>query len=191
VLILTTKDDLSRDWSSLDVAGVLTKPVRRAALFTSLVSLLPETSRPAVPQQAALPQEENPGVTCPLRILVAEDNPVNQRVVGLHLQRMGYTHTMVSNGREALHAVAAGRFDVILLDVQMPVMDGLEAARELCRIYPADQRPWIVALTANAQGSDREECLEAGMNDYLSKPVRSGNLKDALLRAFTRQVPGS
>ncbi|RYD37937.1 MAG: response regulator [Verrucomicrobiaceae bacterium] len=124
-----------------------------------------------------------------VRILVAEDNPVNQRVVSLHLQRMGYECTLVSNGLETLRAVEKTRFDILLLDVQMPEMDGLETAREICRRYSPDSRPWIIALTANAFGSDRDACLAAGMNDFLSKPVRGETLHQALQGAFDGKFP--
>ncbi|RYD31372.1 MAG: response regulator, partial [Verrucomicrobiaceae bacterium] len=132
--------------------------------------------------------EEKPGTLRPLRILVAEDNPMNQKVVALHLERMGYGCVMAANGLEALAAVRDAKFDVLLLDVQMPEMDGLTAARELCRLYAPSGRPWMIALTANAFGSDRDECLAAGMNDYLSKPVRAGNLQRALHAAFDQKA---
>ncbi|RYD37199.1 MAG: hybrid sensor histidine kinase/response regulator [Verrucomicrobiaceae bacterium] len=188
ILILTSMDDPGRDWKSLEIPAVLAKPVRAAALLGAVRDILRPAPGAVARRPAAPPPVETPGIPGSLRILVAEDNPVNQRVVALHLQRMGCPHTMVANGAEALDAVARTRFDVILMDVQMPVMDGLEAARELCRLYPADQRPWIIALTANAQGSDRDECLEAGMNDYLSKPVRGESLRQALCRAFERTL---
>jgi CheY-like chemotaxis protein len=120
---------------------------------------------------------------------VAEDNPMNQKVVALHLQRMGYGCTMAGNGVEALKAVHDGSFDVILMDVQMPEMDGLEAAREICRRHDSPRRPWMIALTANAFGSDRDECLAAGMNDYLSKPVRANILQRALHAAWDQRGP--
>ncbi|MDB6132629.1 MAG: domain S-box protein [Verrucomicrobiales bacterium] len=124
-----------------------------------------------------------------VRILVAEDNLVNQRVVSLHLRRMGYECTLVSNGLETLRAMEEVRFDILLLDIQMPEMDGLETAREICRRYCADSRPWIIALTANAFGSDRDACLAAGMNDFLSKPVQGETLRQALQAAFDGKLP--
>jgi CheY-like chemotaxis protein len=95
----------------------------------------------------------------------------------------------VENGQLALDAIAAAKergqpFDVVLLDVQMPVLDGLEASRKLCELYPDEkQRPWMIAMTANAMQGDREECLAAGMDDYLSKPIRAVGVGEALRRA--------
>ena len=119
----------------------------------------------------------------PLRILLVEDNPVNQRVADLLLKKMGYSAAFATNGVEALEAVAREPFDVLLLDVQMPIMDGLETARRLCAEYPAPRRPWIIAMTANALAGDREICLAAGMDDYTSKPVRSAVIASALTKA--------
>lgn len=111
-----------------------------------------------------------------LNILVAEDNAVNQRLISLMLTKLGHRVHVVSNGREAVDAILGGGFDLGLIDVQMPVLDGLEAARELCARMPKESRPPLVALTANALIGDRERCLEAGMDAYLAKPVRTNQL---------------
>jgi len=95
---------------------------------------------------------------------------------------MGYAADVAANGVEALAAVTRGPYDVILMDVQMPEVDGLEASRLLCRTYPREERPRIVAMTANAMLGDRESCLEAGMDDYLSKPIRVDELVALLER---------
>jgi len=124
----------------------------------------------------------------PLRILVAEDNPVNQRVTKLLLGRLGYIPEMVSNGQEAIEAVRHASYDVLLLDVQMPEVDGLQAARQIIESFPDPrQRPWIIALTAEAIEGDREACLAAGMDAYLSKPVRNHQLAEALRLAAERR----
>jgi signal transduction histidine kinase/HAMP domain-containing protein/ActR/RegA family two-component response regulator len=117
----------------------------------------------------------------PLRILLAEDNTVNQKLAIRLLGRMGYEADIAGNGIEALEAVARQRYDLVLMDVQMPEMDGLEATRALVDRVPANDRPWIVAMTANAMDGDRERCLEAGMNDYISKPIRVEELVAAVL----------
>ncbi|WP_162139132.1 ATP-binding protein [Synechococcus sp. PCC 7336] len=116
----------------------------------------------------------------PLKILLAEDVAVNQKVMLRILQRLGYRADVASNGREVLEALQRQRYDVILMDVQMPELDGLETARCICAQTVAEDAPWIVALTANATPGDRQACLEAGMNDYISKPIRTEKLIQAL-----------
>jgi CheY-like chemotaxis protein len=118
-----------------------------------------------------------------LRILVAEDDPVNQRVIHLLLDRLGHSCTAVNDGLAALAATTAQPFDVILLDMQMPQLDGYETARRLGEVFPAAARPWIIAMTAQAMSGDREKCLAAGMDDYLAKPVSKTTLALALARA--------
>jgi CheY-like chemotaxis protein len=119
-----------------------------------------------------------------IRILVAEDNPVNQRVVTLLLERIGYSCKIASNGLEALELLMHEPYDILLLDVQMPVMDGMETARRIRDHFPPESRPWIIALTAHAMQGDREDCLTAGMDDYLTKPINSDALKAALQRGI-------
>src|SRR6478672_4948343 len=118
----------------------------------------------------------------PLRILLAEDNVVNQKLALRLLQQMGYRADLASNGIEAIECVARQTYDVVLMDVQMPEMDGLAAAREINRRWPDGTRPRIVAMTANAMQGDREECLAAGMHDYLTKPIQFKALQEALER---------
>jgi PAS domain S-box-containing protein len=181
----------------LNIAQTLSKPVKAQALFEALSSLfehVPTPSNPApldaLPEQTA-GNKDKPRLAneYPLRVLLAEDNIVNQRVAQLLLGGMGYQIEIVENGQQALDAVAAAKergqpFDVVLLDVQMPVLDGLEASRRVCELYPdKKQRPWMIAMTANAMQGDREECLAAGMDDYLSKPIRAVGVGEALKRA--------
>lgn len=115
-----------------------------------------------------------------LRVLVAEDNPINQRVVARMLAKLGHEVALAENGQLALEAVRKGGVDVVLLDVQMPVMDGLETAHQLVKEFPRKRRPRIIGLTANALAGDRERCLAAGMDDYLTKPLQLPELKQAL-----------
>src|SRR6185312_11903632 len=118
----------------------------------------------------------------PLRILVAEDNVVNQKVALLLLQQLGYAADVAADGEETLAALRRQCYDVILMDVQMPGMDGLEATRRIRDEWPVEKRPRIIAVTANALREDRETCLAAGMDDYLSKPVLLEDLRSALSR---------
>ena len=114
-----------------------------------------------------------------LRVLVAEDNPVNQRVILLFLERLGHHADVVPDGREVLRALEAQTYDVVLMDMRMPEMDGLEATRLIHQRWP-DRRPRIVGVTANAVAGDREQCLAAGMDAYLSKPFSMDDLADVL-----------
>ena len=116
-----------------------------------------------------------------LRILLAEDNPINQKVAEMMLEEIGYRADLVTNGNEVLEAVEKKSYDVILMDVQMPSMDGLAATVELHRRYPDGGRPRIIGMTAHAMVGDRERCLQAGMDEYLTKPVRPEVL-EAVLR---------
>jgi CheY-like chemotaxis protein len=116
----------------------------------------------------------------PLRILLAEDNTVNQKLVRRLLGQMGYQADVAGNGLEALAALERQHYDVVLMDVQMPEMDGLEASRQICRRWPPPERPRLIALTANAMHGDRELCLEAGMDGYIGKPIRIDDLVGAL-----------
>ena len=122
----------------------------------------------------------DPGNSSQIRILLAEDNVVNQKVATHLLDRIGYRADIAANGLEVLEALKRQSYDVVLMDVQMPEMDGLEATRRICQEWPANKKPRIIAMTANAMQGDREKCLEAGMDDYITKPVRREELALAL-----------
>ena len=126
-----------------------------------------------------------------MHILLAEDNTVNQKVALRMLERMGFSADLAKNGIEVLEALERSTYDVILMDMQMPDMDGLEATRRIVATYPEGQRPYIIALTANAMQGDRERCIEAGMDDYISKPIRLEDLQQAFERVPERPVAES
>ncbi len=165
-------------------AAWLTKPAKPAQLFEALSGLFKweEGARPPSAHPFVLP------ITASNvrgeHVLLAEDNVVNQKVALLMLSKLGYRGDVAANGQEALAAVQRQTYDVVLMDVQMPEMDGLEASRRIGERWPdRSQRPWIIALTANAMQGDRERCLQAGMDDYITKPLKIEELTAAFERA--------
>ncbi len=173
-----------RDVPERWITAYLLKPARQAQLFNALLdALAPE--RPfhlTGPESVARPggMQAHHGK---LRILLAEDNEINQKIAVRMLERLGKSAVVVNNGRSALEAVIAGEFDCVLMDVQMPELDGLEATRRIIAEVPPARLPYIIAMTANAMAGDREVCLGAGMHDYISKPVQIQGLADVLGRA--------
>ena len=161
----------------------LTKPVKAAALRTAVAQALGARVSRAAPVVTEGPARR-------LRVLLAEDNVVNQRVAVLMLERLGHRIDAVANGLEAVQAVTATPYDVVLMDVQMPELDGIGATRRIRAELPPARQPRIIAMTASALAEDRERCLEAGMDDFLSKPVRREELTSALRRA-ARHLPPS
>ena len=169
-------------------AARLAKPLRQSQLFDTLVTLLVNDAAPRqVAARAKSRIDAEMASRHALRILLAEDNAVNQKLALRLLQQMGYRADLASNGIEAIECVARQTYDVVLMDVQMPEMDGIEASRRITTRWPAGRRPRIVAMTANAMQGDREMCLAAGMDDYLSKPIRLDELVEALMCVPTRQ----
>jgi CheY-like chemotaxis protein len=167
------------------IDAFLTKPVKPSALHDTLATVLAADGAPVIRRERAPTGDQvDPELAArhPLRILLAEDNPVNQKLALRLLARMGYEADLATNGLEAVAAITAGTYDVALMDVQMPEMDGLEATRRL-RAEPPASPIRIVATTANAMAEDRAACFAAGMDDYVSKPIRVGELTAALVRA--------
>ncbi len=169
-------------------SAYLAKPIRQSQLFDTLVGLLVKDVAPkaATPSKSQL--DPTMAARHPLRILLAEDNVVNQKLALRLLQQMGYRADLASNGIEAVESVERQTYDVILMDVQMPEMDGLEASRRITEKWSSDKRPRIVAMTANAMQGDREMCLAAGMDDYVTKPIRVDQLVEALNSVAARDV---
>ncbi|HUP34776.1 MAG TPA: GAF domain-containing protein [Candidatus Limnocylindria bacterium] len=172
-------------------AAYLHKPIKPSQLFDALVSFLAEQPVHVAPRGPAR-TDLDPDLARrhPLRILLAEDNVVNQKLALRLLGQMGYRADLAANGLEAVEAVARQTYDVVLMDVQMPEMDGLEASREIIRRWPAERRPRIVAMTANAMQEDRDLCAAAGMDDYVAKPIRVEELVGALERSRARREAG-
>ena len=159
----------------------LSKPVKLTDLFELVLGVMSE-NRNRKKNVADHSVDKKLSDKLPLNILLAEDNFTNQELVVTLMRKMGYTIDAVENGRKALEIMEHKAFDIILMDVQMPVMNGLEATQAIIEKYPEDVRPFIIAITANAMPGDRERFLEAGMVDYLSKPIRFKDVQDVLIR---------
>ncbi|MEI6559187.1 MAG: PAS domain S-box protein [Rhodospirillaceae bacterium] len=164
-------------------AAFLNKPIKSGALHDALRYALGGFNAPVLRPRCAAGRVIDPELALrhPLRILVAEDYAVNQKVALYTLGKMGYRADLAANGHEVLGALRRQTYDVVLMDVQMPEMDGLEATRLILEGWEPDSRPRIVAMTANAMQGDRELCLGAGMDDYITKPVQVAALQAALL----------
>ena len=172
---------------------ILQKPVKLSQLLDAVSTTLQIRAKP-IPEKAnseeIKSQDESLLVQYyPFSILLAEDNGVNQMVAKRLLQRYGYRADLAANGIEVIEALKTRNYDVILMDVQMPEMSGFEATERIRLNDNLSKQPWIIALTANALEGDRERCLEVGMNDYLSKPLRPQDLKESLIRAGKNVLP--
>ncbi len=163
------------------LAACLSKPIKAAQLFSTLVAVVEGRAPGSAAPAPAQPLERVRHA--PLRVLVAEDNVVNQRVTLRLLQHLGYEPELVSDGAQALDAVARRTFDVVLMDIQMPELDGVQAARRIVQQRGRDGLPRIIAMTANAMPGDRETYIEAGMDGYLPKPIELADLAAVLQQA--------
>ncbi|NEO57567.1 MAG: response regulator [Okeania sp. SIO3B5] len=164
---------------NINVAAYLNKPIKQSQLEKVLVGILKggtvnNTQKSKIQSNIKLAEK------LPLKILLAEDNVVNQKVAINILKNLGYRVDVAANGLEVLVALRRQSYNVVLMDVQMPEMDGLTATRQICTEWEKEKRPRIIAMTANAMQGDRENCLAAGMDDYISKPVRLEALTTAL-----------
>ena len=171
------------DRASDAIDAFLTKPIKPSGLHDAVMTAIGERA-PAVAVRVseAASLDVTLGLRHPLRILLAEDNPVNQKLALRILSKLGYAADVAGDGLEAIAALEQGHYDLVLMDVQMPHLDGLEATRRIRARWP-EVGPRIVAMTANAMAEDREACLAAGMDDYLAKPIRTEELTAALTRS--------
>jgi PAS domain S-box-containing protein len=188
LIMLTSLGPREGAEGDVEFAAYLTKPIRPSQLYDTLMNVV---GAPAGVQTPAPPQGsvEQQAERVPLRILVAEDNVINQQLVLLLLRKLGYQADVTADGLEALQALEREPYDVVLMDVQMPKIDGLEATRRINQRWPEGRRPYVIAATANAMQEEREACLAAGMDDYLSKPIRLEGMAAALSRCRPRVAP--
>ena len=177
VIVVSSLGD--REAAPANVVGWLTKPVKPSPLLDALHGVLADADE-TVDHAASVSRATLLGDRHPLRILLAEDNAVNQKLALRLLQQLGYGADVAVNGLEAIAALEAATYDLVLMDVQMPELDGLEATRRIRARWPASSGPRIAAMTANAMAGDRELCLAAGMDDYISKPIRPAELEAVL-----------
>jgi len=170
-----------------DFAAFLNKPIKPSSLFDVLVGIITGQPTKVVERgkEGQIKYDASMGKGAPLRILLAEDNANNQKLATLILKRLGYQADLAGNGLEALQSLKRQVYDVVLMDVQMPEMDGLEATRRIRSEIALERQPRIIAMTANAMQGDREMCLEAGMDDYISKPIRI----EELVRGLSKTLP--
>jgi signal transduction histidine kinase/CheY-like chemotaxis protein len=182
MLLSSTGQSLGSAHPEAGFAARLSKPLRLSHLRDRLLETVGDKG--AVPAAA-----RDMGLRVPLRMLLAEDNPINQKVALRLLERLGYTADVVGDGRQALARLDHATYDVILMDVQMPEMDGLETSRAICAGWAANERPRIIAMTAEAMQGDRDKCLAAGMDDYIVKPVTLDRLAAALAKCRRLVTP--
>ena len=188
VMLLSSVGDESKKKYPHLFVSILTKPVKQQYLWEVIFAEL-KNQKPGVVEveKPANLLNESFAIDNPLEILIAEDNLINQKLIVRVLNKLGYQPKLASNGKEAIEMLGAATFEVVLMDVQMPEIDGLEATR-LIRENLAYQ-PFIVAMTANAMAEDREECLKAGMDDYISKPVNLEQLVTSLRKIGQSKTP--
>jgi CheY-like chemotaxis protein len=186
LILLSSLGDRPSPTDAALFAAVLTKPVKPSVLYDALADAVaaPNLTDGDGRLQPAGDRSGPAGTaTNGTHVLLAEDNIVNQKVALMMLDRLGYRADVAGNGLEVLQALQRQRYHIVLMDVQMPELDGLEATRRIRGDIPADHQPYIIAMTANAFAEDRDRCIQAGMDDYVSKPVRKDILQAALQRA--------
>ena len=172
--------------NDIDIVAYLNKPIKPTQLHNTMLNIFANGAPKMVTRRQAPEIDREMGTHFPLRILIAEDNPTNQRVAIRLLERLGYRAEVVGNGLEALDALHRQTYDVVLMDIQMPELDGVGATHRILKEFPTN-RPHIVAMTANALKGDRERYLAEGMDDYVAKPIRV----ETLMEALKRIVPGA
>jgi CheY-like chemotaxis protein len=186
ILLSSIGDESHKNYPNL-FNSILTKPIKQNVLYKHILSGLKQGDK-LLFEEATIKEKlpQNFAQKHPLQFLVAEDNIINQKLILHILNRLGYSPDMVNNGMEAVKAVENNSYDIILMDVQMPVMDGLEATETIRK--QNIKQPVIIALTANTMQGDQEECLKAGMNAYISKPVKLEKLVSLLEKWAVQKV---
>jgi PAS domain S-box-containing protein len=185
IVLLTSLTDLT-DFSSIPIAGTLTKPISEFKLYKLLLNIFSITPPPSPPIAPIATIDQEFTTSDALQVLIVEDNRVNQQILTLMLERLGYKGDVVENGLEAVTALERYSYDLVFMDIQMPIMDGLTASKKIRQL--ANRNPWIIGLSANAFNESREAAIAAGINDYLTKPLQIDQLETALQKA-TENLP--
>ncbi len=175
-------------------AAVLTKPTRTTVLHTTLLEVLAPVERTLQTIEGAggrRSHDADPVETAPVKILLAEDNTVNQKVTRLLLAKLGHGVDIVEDGLAAVQALSGTRYDLVLMDMQMPTLDGLQATARIRALLPPGEQPYIVAITANAMVEDRAACMAAGMDSYVSKPLHSADLQAVITTVQALRASGT
>ena len=190
IILLSSLGDERKEAYKDIFSSILTKPIKQHILNSHVINSLRKNRKSFSMENQLYAQNISAGIAqdSPLSILLAEDNLVNQKIIIYMLAKMGYVADIVQNGQEAVDAVNQKVYDLVLMDIQMPEMDGLEATRAIRQLLQA--QPFIVAMTANAMQGDKEECLAAGMDDYISKPINLNSLK-SMLEKFSLEKKNS
>ncbi len=183
IVMISSMKVTREEWSAAGIDAFLLKPIRKHDLFLLVSGLFNHEQQPQETEHTPKKQEQLK-IMNDVCILVAEDNAINQKVALKMLSKMNITADIAINGVEAVNAVRNKRYDIVFMDVQMPEMDGLEATKRIREVETPPLHTTIVAMTANALQGDRERCLEAGMDDYLSKPIKQADLK-AMIEKWT------
>lgn len=190
LVMLTSIDRRKEDLKIISdyFSAYLLKPIKQSQLYNAIISVFKEAKEEHVPGKRETQFDSELAQRYPLRVLLADDNVINQKVAERMLQRMGYRPDIVSNGLEVLQALENVPYDLLFIDVHMPEMDGLDATRRICKQYSREERPLIVAMTADVMKGDMEKCLAAGMDDYIGKPIKVPELIRALERAASNKL---
>jgi CheY-like chemotaxis protein/HPt (histidine-containing phosphotransfer) domain-containing protein len=190
LILLSSSPGRTRDFSAMKLfAATLAKPVKHSKLFAVLDEVIHDR-RAAPPAVAAQMIDHTLAGRQPAKILVVEDSEINRKLAVGMLRKFGYAPDVAQDGAEAVEMVRQQRYDLVFMDLQMPVMDGLEATRHILAMQSGHRRPRIVAMTANALPADRQRCLDAGMDDYIAKPILPVSVQHLIERWAPQRGPG-
>jgi len=194
IIMLTSAGTLDVDKSETKIllSALVSKPIKQSQLYNIIVNTILKDDKIEIEKEKNVVLNKELSKSFPIKILVAEDNIINQKLILKILSQLGYKADVVGNGIEVIETLKRQRYDLILMDIQMPEMDGLEATRYINANWKSDEKPTIVAMTANVMHGDKDKCINAGMDDYLGKPVLIEDVQKIIIKwanfAKTRKV---